>query len=79
MSICASATAPVDERGEAVEHVMRILLRADRGLGARADLTGEVDDADREARAHELDADRVAGVRVDPERALAATVAGLPR
>ena len=65
--------------------------RARRGARARAraaprarprsprgpDLPGEVDDADGEARAHELDPDRVAGVGVDAQRALAAAAVGV--
>ena len=47
-------------------------------VSARARISpGEVDDADGEARAHELDPDRVAGVGVDPQRALAAAAVGI--
>ena len=65
----------VHEPGQPREHVLGRLVMLDRRLRPPADVPGEVDDADREVGAHELDPDRIARVGVDAQRALAAATA----
>ena len=65
----------IDQSREPREDVLGRLVVLDRRLRTAADVAGEIDDAHRQARAHELDADRVTRVRVDPQRPLEAPAA----